>query len=1445
MQVSASNNQFTTFGARIPTGTNAPATAQDGGIMRIRAGQPLPKGMDALLTPQDMKQLYEKGYLDVQRTFTTMESNEGLLTLTSKLAAALVGPSRSVGAIQIDPLFLEMIKDPNAEVGFGYTRVRNETLRVLPSPVADPAVQAPERPRTPPSVPPYVPPERRDPRTEPPRDVKPVDGVTPGRPQTGSVSFRGLFNHDSTDERNNSLIGHINNLGSQSFMSLTVRAGSNALAGGTYNNALTASRSSVFRDPITRSGNSDQVHRDFVQEHFGVDILGSRSSRAAHVPVGDRHRVVPSSEGPTGEGSSAVQPSDRFLRAATELFFRSTGKDGVQTSGGRPYPTQILQRNTDIITNVDQVFVPDEDGEGLTINREAQFDIDPDVRNVLTDIVKKQNPGISDAELEQEVRNLAVYAQSYLEHRKYEVEADITVNAETIGDAKNYLANTNRASLPPEMQKVYDEVEKAVAAFDTSKTAGAPAQEQTVADVSQNIRNLNQINVSDASIENVETVIGEQISRLPETGPGSPSTIEMPEFQKALDKDGNEVVIPRVQNGASLPQDMRPVAGDDRVMLSDWGTEKDAGPLQRHVLGNATTRPVSMDGAGDILASANKNVEGLTAMLENPPVSSRTLNEFEATIKGQIQQLEQEVTRLSQKPNLTPEENTQLASLRDGLSSLKADFAGLQDKLAAAKENARAADLAYKTAGGDEQFLNNVDNSLTGLRDYIAKEIIVNGTPRMTGAVADGKISDTEVADMQKFVDDSAQAMVNFLTSHEVPVGEGVKPQHRLESVTFESLTAGTPPKFDNQQASRIMETIDRLQFAQASVNVIPEGGLTAGLYERVHELGRRLDSFNETEVPKTAFREEARAAVDQLKNEFREQIQTFAQQQPEQFVQIMAGIYGLEGSEGNQAQHAALIHMARTGDLPFTSNIDFVDRDKLGGDGAYISGENGREPVILIARDLMDKPEAMQKVFFEEMFHHLEASVSAPLAEGILREAMGLEEGAALPDALPENASPEVTSAWNQLQRVRAGEEAPGDEGQVGATIMEARRNNPGATLEQLQRAGENVRMESSTIDPNVAAINRNDARFISPDRGTLQADIRDDQGNVIARSGSTIEFSTSATSPAATAPAATPPAQDGRATIRYTNEPGVNLNVASLNPHQSHVRGSTEVYNRGIGNDQSRRGETFNLSAPVRNNIQDPGVRSQIDGQIAQMHAQGRSPEEIHRAVQETLINQHGYSQEAAFNAVSLNTATSVGDEPNELKEGLKKLKDNAGDIIMSIGQSMQKLADMIKKMVAQLFGEVAMRLQQADPNKITAYDVVYGEGGWHGNDTDVSRGRPDDYGTLQFNQTADRTMNPNKAYSSNPNAKPNYLQDEQTVSGNESQLRQALKLDRDDPLPQTMPSDRELKDRRFSEGEINAAKRAWNAMHTPTTAAVGQASDTFRSPQYNRSLGWRPNT
>jgi hypothetical protein len=101
---------------------------------------------DVVLNPDQMKDMFKNGYLDVQRQFTEQESNEGIFTIAGKAMAAFMGPSRSIGAITIDPKFLEMIKDPNAEIGFGYTRVRQETLTSLPYPQDPPPVETPKDP---------------------------------------------------------------------------------------------------------------------------------------------------------------------------------------------------------------------------------------------------------------------------------------------------------------------------------------------------------------------------------------------------------------------------------------------------------------------------------------------------------------------------------------------------------------------------------------------------------------------------------------------------------------------------------------------------------------------------------------------------------------------------------------------------------------------------------------------------------------------------------------------------------------------------------------------------------------------------------------------------------------------------------------------------------------------------------------------------------------------------------------------------------------------------------------------------------------------------------------------------------------------------------------------------------------------------------------------------
>jgi hypothetical protein len=127
-----------------PSYFNTPQTGAQYRVTPQNYRQILGDKADIVMKPEQMKDMFEKGYLDVQRQFTEQESNEGIFTIAAKAIATFVGPSKSIGAITIDPKFLEMIKDPNAEIGFGYTRLRQETLNSLPYPTE------PERPATPP-----------------------------------------------------------------------------------------------------------------------------------------------------------------------------------------------------------------------------------------------------------------------------------------------------------------------------------------------------------------------------------------------------------------------------------------------------------------------------------------------------------------------------------------------------------------------------------------------------------------------------------------------------------------------------------------------------------------------------------------------------------------------------------------------------------------------------------------------------------------------------------------------------------------------------------------------------------------------------------------------------------------------------------------------------------------------------------------------------------------------------------------------------------------------------------------------------------------------------------------------------------------------------------------------------------------------------------------------
>lgn len=106
---------------------------------------------DVTLTPEDRKQLFEKGYLDVQHRMTVQESPEGIFSIAGKAVACIFGPSKSLAQIKIDPKFIEMLKDPECRLGFGMTRTFQHSLMIAP-PTDSPPVKKDEMMEWPPTV---------------------------------------------------------------------------------------------------------------------------------------------------------------------------------------------------------------------------------------------------------------------------------------------------------------------------------------------------------------------------------------------------------------------------------------------------------------------------------------------------------------------------------------------------------------------------------------------------------------------------------------------------------------------------------------------------------------------------------------------------------------------------------------------------------------------------------------------------------------------------------------------------------------------------------------------------------------------------------------------------------------------------------------------------------------------------------------------------------------------------------------------------------------------------------------------------------------------------------------------------------------------------------------------------------------------------------------------
>jgi hypothetical protein len=205
---------------------------------------------------------------------------------------------------------------------------------------------------------------------------------------------------------------------------LTVNANSNLLRGSAYNDSLTETRYEPFNglteasdsDNIQRgTASSDAAHRQYIQDHFGLV--------ANDVASQDKHRV---------EKTANSTASDEFVKAANALFTLPAEKDG----------STLLQLNRDVVKP---------DGSR-----------DPIADNVLAQLEKK---GIKLTA--EEKTKLCEYAQSYMDHRSFNLDIKATItNEQQYEELKNWAASRDLSQAGPEVQQAHAAIQSALNAWE-------------------------------------------------------------------------------------------------------------------------------------------------------------------------------------------------------------------------------------------------------------------------------------------------------------------------------------------------------------------------------------------------------------------------------------------------------------------------------------------------------------------------------------------------------------------------------------------------------------------------------------------------------------------------------------------------------------------------------------------------------------------------------------------------------------------------------------------------------------------------------------------------------------------------------------------------------------------------------------------------------------------
>ncbi|MEZ0370026.1 MAG: hypothetical protein ACAI44_13145 [Candidatus Sericytochromatia bacterium] len=927
--------------------------------------QVLGANADVLMTPQNTKDLFEKGYLDVKRTFTEDTSSEGALTLIAKSLGAILGPSRSLAAITLDPKFMQMIKDPSSEIGFGTTKVRAETMEVLPSPAEDPPPPAegpgPEAPEFSPPIRPDDPQQhertRERPRTQTwdPVKMAQVNPLT-DPPPPGDVHAYGLFIHDSAVRRPETerIVKALSSAEDGTF-ELTGNVNSNILrptGDPHYNDGLSTRRAQGLPPGWERNPNSDHLHRDALLRDFHLQTSTS-GPPAVHL------------------SPPSTAPADTAFEAAANKLITYTGGQA----------RTVLQSDTDITR--------------------------PNTRieHVIDDVTNAQRPrlhGEAKEAFKAGLREkLYPYAQSFVEHRRFDMQVHISdyKKAEKWLGQHPELANTQVFKDVKEQVRIYNEGQTGSTGIvehnvDSLTQPGPPevtvtqAQVGEVKDQIQSIRDSHDPKLIEANREQLGPDDKRLLDKL-NTLEGRLTALETahPDLPTGLGSDeaGEETALQenltRLAKPGMKPEDVAEAKAFITQQIQDSGSETTS---EEFTLGDKTY-PAGTKWT-DILTDATAIAEQSPGVEVIPGAAQYDKDEVAAAVSNDLEALTGFKEKIAKKEYVNPQSITNyIEGAQRHIDLLKLtdpnmDVGPLQAQLdafkndPAIKEYQRAAAISGNTGTYD---LATVNKSINDFQAYVKSSI------------ADGKITHTEQQNLQGFVDKTAKNLALYLGSKGVPGFENIDQlspadiKSKLASLDVQALMA-SPSTLTAVEADELVQTIEKVTTAQASMNVATaEGGFTTSLYQNVRILNQRLDEFNNVEVVKTAFKNEMKGMA--------------SQEPPVAFNTLLEVAYGLPHLDDSSPQpvkdaYAHLQEQAKNGTLAFPPNIGFVDRAQLGGgNAAYVRDARDPDnpsrssgPTILLSRDLLSQPAKLMDVFKEEMFHHLEHSADVQALEAL-----------------------------------------------------------------------------------------------------------------------------------------------------------------------------------------------------------------------------------------------------------------------------------------------------------------------------------------------------------------------------------------------------------------------------------------------------------------------------